>query len=303
MKNQTNIEYEKRLVAFIDILGFRELVKKSEHNPAILENLYQAINYLKNWEKPDSWNLSTIEIEEDAQKKGVSLFTINDKSNCTCFSDSIVVSVRVADSDINAIFSTLVANISLFGANIIQNGILIRGAITIGNLIHKDNGIIIGQGLIDAYNLESKLACFPRIIISDNLIKELNYPLSAKRERYPYHQYLVRDNDGCVGFHQLKYFEVVQSWTEMKDDILKTSLNNIRKEIIKGLDSTFETPSAHGKYQWLKDQYNKLIILSDFDFETKTEENIKQKIRELNDGISRHNIHYSYTDDFYSSKK
>lgn len=293
MKNK-NIQYERRLVAFIDVLGFRDLIKNSESNPTSLENIYNAINYFKNWGKPESWNLKTIEIEEDAKKIGVDLFNINGKSNCTCFSDSIVVSVSISESDINAIFSTLVANISFFGANIIQKGILIRGAITIGNLIHEDKGIIMGQGFIDAYNLESKLACFPRIIISDKLIKELNYPLDAKRDRYPCHQYLTRDKDGCVGFHQLKYFEVVQSWTEMKEDILKDSLDKIRKEIIKGLDFSFEIPSIHEKYLWLKNEYNNLIIL---------DHNLKLKIKELNENRTGQNIYYSNTDNFYASKK
>ncbi|MBK7884277.1 MAG: hypothetical protein IPJ81_11130 [Chitinophagaceae bacterium] len=209
-------------------------------------------------------------------------------------SDSIIVSIKISDGDINALLSTLIANISYIGSYIIQKGILFRGAITIGNIIHQDNGIILGQGFIDAYNLESKLATFPRIVVSDKLIKELNYPLEAKRNRYPYHQYLTRDKDGCIGFNQLKYFEVVQSWTEMKEDILKDALDKTRKVIIDGLDYSFELPSVHSKYQWLKNEYNSLIILTD---------NIKQPIKELNENIAGQNIHFSYTDNYYYGKK
>lgn len=289
-----NLKYEKRIIAFIDILGFRELIKDSEKNPATLEKIYEVITYFKNWEKPESWNLKTIEIEEDAQKKGLANFDLSNKSTCTCFSDSIIVSIKISDGDINAILSTLIANISYIGSYIIQKGILFRGAITIGNIIHQDNGIILGQGFIDAYNLESKLATFPRIVVSDKLIKELNYPLEAKRNRYPYHQYLTRDKDGCIGFNQLKYFEVVQSWTEMKEAILKEALDKTRKVIIEGLDFSFELPSVHSKYQWLKNEYNSLIILAD---------NIKQPIKELNESIAGQNIHFSYTDNYYYGKK
>jgi hypothetical protein len=289
-----NLKYEKRIIAFIDILGFRELIKDSEKNPGTLEKIYEIINYFKNWEKPESWNLKTIEIEEDAQKKGLANFDLSNKSTCTCFSDSIIVSIKISDGDINAILSTLIANISYIGSYIIQKGILFRGAITIGNIIHQDNGIILGQGFIDAYNLESKLATFPRIVVSDKLIKELNYPLEAKRNRYPYHQYLTRDKDGCIGFNQLKYFEVVQSWTEMKEDILKDALDKTRKVIIDGLDYSFELPSVHSKYQWLKNEYNSLIILTD---------NIKKPIKELNENIAGQNIHFSYTDNYYYGKK
>jgi len=289
-----NLKYEKRIIAFIDILGFRELIKDSEKNPATLEKIYEVINYFKNWEKPESWNLKTIEIEEDAQKKGLANFDLSNKSTCTCFSDSIIVSIKISDGDINAILSTLIANISYIGSYIIQKGILFRGAITIGNIIHQDNGIILGQGFIDAYNLESKLATFPRIVVSDKLIKELNYPLETKKNRYPYHQYLTRDKDGCIGFNQLKYFEVVQSWTEMKTDILKDALDKTRKVIIEGLDYSFELPSVHSKYKWLNNEYNELIILTD---------NINQPIKELNENIAGQNIHFSYTDNFYNGKK
>lgn len=60
-----------------------------------------------------------------------------------------------------------------------EEGILIRGAITIGNLYHK-SGVILGKGMIEAYHLELKSAVYPRIILSKTLIKELNYPLLAK---------------------------------------------------------------------------------------------------------------------------
>ncbi len=289
-----NLSYEKRIIAFIDILGFKDLIKESEKDPTILKSIYEVLNYFKNWEKSESWNLKTIEIEEDAQKKGIVNFAISNKSICTCFSDSIVVSIKISDGDINALFSTLITNISYIGSYSIQKGILLRGAITIGNIIHQENGILLGQGFIDAYNLESKLASFPRIVVSDKLIGELNYPIEVKRNRYPYHQYLTRDKDGCVGFNQLKYFEVIQSWTEMEKDIIIDALNNIRKVIINGLDYSFEHPSIHLKYQWLKDEYNTLMKLID---------KIGQPIKELNSGIAGQNIHFSYTDNYYNRNK
>ncbi len=34
-----NLKYEKRIIAFIDILGFSELIKDSGKNPATLEKI------------------------------------------------------------------------------------------------------------------------------------------------------------------------------------------------------------------------------------------------------------------------
>ncbi len=85
----------------------------------------------------------------------------------------------------------------------------------------------------------------------------------------------------------------------MTVDKLTTSLEKVRKVIVNGLDSSFEKPDVFEKYKWLQEQYNKLIIIEDYDIDTKTEENIKIKLRDLNEGLGSQNIHYSYTDDFY----
>jgi len=273
----TEIKYQRRIIAFIDILGFKEIVRQSEYDSSKMELLYSVLDYLKDWEASDKWDLKFVEIEEDAQKKGVENFDIRGKTNSTSFSDSIVVSVKV-DNNINEMTSTLIANLAYIGAILIEKGILFRGGITIGNIIHNQNGTVFGQGLIDAYLLETKSAKYPRLVLSDKLIEELNYPLKAKSDRYPYHQYLNRFDDGCNGFHQMIYYQVTQSWIEMTNDKLISSLANIRKAIVKGLDTYFESPDIFEKYRWLKEQYNKLIIIDDFDFDTKTEENIKIKI-------------------------
>lgn len=296
------IKYEKRIVAFIDILGFKEIVKQSEFDVAKIELLYSVLDYLKGWEIPKKWDLKLVEIEEDAQKKGVENFDISGRTNTTSFSDSIVVSVKV-DDNVNEMASTLIVNLAYIGAILIEKGILFRGGITIGNIFHKENGTVFGQGLIDAYMLESKSAKYPRIILSDKLLRELNYPIEAKRNRYPYHQYITRFDDGSAGFHQMIYYQVVESWTEMTSEKMIQSLDNVRGTIIAGLDSSFENPEVFEKYKWLKEQYNQLIILSDFDFESKTKENIKQKIREINEGISGQNIHFKYTDQFYANRR
>lgn len=293
-----NIKYESRLVTFIDILGFKEIVIESEKDLKKLSLLYSVLNYLKDWEASESWDLRLVEIEEDAQKKGVQNFEIRGKTNSTSFSDSIFVSVKL-DNNVNEMASTLIVNLAYIGAILLEQGILFRGGLTIGNIIHKENGTVFGQGLIDAFRLESNCARYPRIILSDNLLTKLNYPIETKKNRYPYHHYIERFSDGCVGFHQMKHYQVVENWTEMTSDKLLESLDKVRRVIIAGLDLSFEKPEVFEKYKWLKEQYNKLIILSDFDLDKKTEENIKFKIRELNEDLYGQNIHYSYTDRAY----
>jgi len=293
MEYNGEINYEERLVAFIDILGFKEVVKKSERSANTRELIYDSLSFLKKREFASKWDLQLIEIEEDAQKRNLEDFDISDRTTCTSFSDSIAVSVEYNRDNINESFSTLVANLSFVGARLMTKGILFRGGITTGKTVHTDNGIIFGQGLIDAYELESKAACYPRILISDKLLKLLKYPMGRKKDRYPYHQYVKRFSDGCVGFHQMIYFEVLQSWESMNERRLKSGLNKVKKTIIKGLDISFENPNIFKKYLWLKSEYESLYI----------EDKIKPKLYNLNENIAGQNIHFSYTDEFYKQKK
>lgn len=286
MESNNKIEYQNSIVAFIDILGFKDIVKKSERNPRQLQTIYQALGFLKKRELPEKWNLQLVEIEEDFQKRDVYDFDISNRIQSSAFSDSIVVSVIINDNNVNESLSTLIANLSFVGSKLIMDGIVIRGGLTIGKIIHTENGIIFGQGLIDAYKLEIRAAKFPRIILSDKLINKLNYPLENKKDRFPYHQYLKRFSDGCVGFHQLIYFQVLQSRKKMSKTRLFSSLKKAKKTIIDGLDSSFEFPDVHEKYQWLREEYQQLKII----------EIDKPELYELGYNHDGNNIHYRYTD-------
>ncbi|MEX2595207.1 MAG: hypothetical protein WD426_20750 [Anditalea sp.] len=135
----TPLTYERKIIAFIDILGFKDIVMQSETDSSKIELIYSVLDYLKDWETAEKWDLKFLEIEEDAQKKGVGNFDIRGKTNTTSFSDSIVVSVLV-DSDVNEMASTLIVNLAYIGTVLLEKGILIRGGLTIGNIIPVENG-------------------------------------------------------------------------------------------------------------------------------------------------------------------
>jgi len=276
--------YKKSLVAFIDILGFKEMVNRSTDNHQDYSLLLETLMRFHDLEKPEAWTTDLIEVEEDAQMKGLDGFPISKKTRCTSLSDSIVVSVEI-ENDLNEAFSTLVANLSSIGAQLLKDGILIRGGIDLSEVYH-DNGIVFGKGMINAYELEEKVAQYPRIILSEKLISELNYPLLFKHKRYPYHQYIERFEDGCVGFHQLIFYQVLQNSTVLSDTQLIEDLRKTKDIIIHGLDDNFTSPRIFEKYMWLKKQYDKLIIFDDK----------KEKLHDLSGPDVSHNIHYSYID-------
>lgn len=83
---ETNdINYERILVAFIDILGFKDIVSQSERDSEKVQLLYSAQIYLNDWEASDKWDLKYVDIEEDAQRKGVENFDIREKKTALAF--------------------------------------------------------------------------------------------------------------------------------------------------------------------------------------------------------------------------
>src|SRR6185369_2017835 len=114
-------------VAFIDILGFSDLVTNSERDAPLFDELVQALTLIK-------WS----------RRSGMSF-------RYHAFSDSIVTSVdRNGDS-----LMELISNVSELCFRLLAMGEMTRGAIVVGKLYH-DEGIVFGPGLIGAYQMEQR---------------------------------------------------------------------------------------------------------------------------------------------------
>lgn len=139
----TQEAYEKRVVLFLDILGFKELIKKGREIEL----------------------LDVLSIPQDLVGKYP--FDGSTKMEITAFSDSIVVS-ELVESDFN--IRRMVGYASYLFTKFLEKKILIRGGIALGNLHHKD-GIVFGPALVEAYKLESELAFYPRIAVTDEIAR------------------------------------------------------------------------------------------------------------------------------------
>ena len=151
-------DYEDRLVAFIDVLGFSDMVdrtatdvKKLRHLTAALKSLY---NKIWEWEADGSYSSFAF----------------------TQFSDSIVISSLAESSDsFEMLMQLLIGVMELID----DYDVLVRGGIARGQLVH-DRTMVVGPAMVEAYHLESKHAIFPRIIIE----KELKEQIDANVEEY-----------------------------------------------------------------------------------------------------------------------
>ena len=141
-----SINYQQKFVAFIDILGYKDLLYNSERDGKTLELITLLERLLK---------------ENITWKK----FNYPDEFKIKMFSDCISLSVP---HDIVAL-AGLLAHLATIQSELINNQILIRGAVTVGNHYESEN-LIFSKALIDAYEIESKKAIYPRIIIDEQIV-------------------------------------------------------------------------------------------------------------------------------------
>lgn len=165
---------EYAFVAFIDILGFSQMVSQDCSDP---DQKYTNLNKLKN---------AIGRINDRYSNAGV---------NIVQFSDSIVISVKY-DTSLFFKFVSVCADLQSF---LLKSNILCRGGITLGRHYHSGN-FLFSEGLVEAYHLENQHARYPRIAISADLIELLMY--NGKIEK---NICLLRDVDGVVFIDYLSY--------------------------------------------------------------------------------------------------
>lgn len=146
--------YKDRVLAFIDILGFKDMISQSVDNELEQQRILQAMDIIHSYkELNDKW-------------VGKEIF-IGDGCQVTTFSDSAVISYPLSYD--GALF-LLIIDIIHIQIELLRIGILVRGAITIGMAYH-DIYNVFGPAMVKAYQLESSAAIYPRIIIHPEIVK------------------------------------------------------------------------------------------------------------------------------------
>ena len=135
------------VVAFCDILGYRDMLSEAQECGKLKELLHQLHNALLGSHRFVDPNLRE-NILEDIRGKHLSAFR--------AFTDNIVVGRPISEdgeSELGQAFYEL----SHFQMSMTIEGFFIRGCISVGDL-YMDDITVFGQGLIDAYNGETTLA-------------------------------------------------------------------------------------------------------------------------------------------------
>jgi hypothetical protein len=237
--------YHRSLIAFVDVLGFREAIKSTNAPEPLVAVLQQFADFK-----------GEFGVEYEAIEAG---YNATQRPAISVFSDSVAISypLDVLRQDVGNMDIALghIQNIiGYFAWNALEAGLLIRGGITIG-AVHHEKGVVVGPGLIEAYELEQKVANYPRIAVSPSgIVSELRLDRDT----------VQIDHDGIP---HLQYLEDVVMRTHWNDGRLvgTTDVAPWVRRVTQLLADKTEGHRANNdqrklaKWNWFSEQWHKTL--------------------------------------------
>jgi hypothetical protein len=138
-------DYRRKYVVFLDLLGFRELVKRSGQDVLERHRLVEALKLVR---------------DTLAENPAIDF-------RFTYFSDCIVLSAERSPGALWQIFQS----IELLTFNLLQYDVLARGGLAVGPT-HHSKDFIFGTAVTEAYEQESQLASNPIVLLSPQVAQE-----------------------------------------------------------------------------------------------------------------------------------
>jgi|ERR1035437_412567 hypothetical protein len=243
--------YDKRIVVFIDILGFKDAIEKSNTDEKEFERINETLKKLK-------IKFEERFLDKEALKHSIEMYDVNTDNQIIQVSDSLIYSVPIIEP---GGFYLFLSKCFYAMQIILEGGFLCRGVITIGNLKH-DGSLIFGDAFIRAYCEENKGGP-PIIKFNEELLQEVKkYPRKFSSEEDEL-KFIIEECKQKAQPNSNEYYidyftdndDSIKGRPEMGDQYYET----LRTKINEGLEDATKD-SILEKYNWLKEQYNIEII-------------------------------------------
>lgn len=234
--------YIDRYCAFIDILGFRGLVRELQTDVSRFVKLQAALTKIH---KPS--NAPQKDWSTDFQVQSIS--------------DAVAISTVANLSGLIHLFNA----IETLAVDLLKEGYLIRGALVKGKLYHDDQ-MVFGDALVRAYDLESTVVRYPRVMVTSDIIEEINHSTRGffVEERKHYEIHLEQADDGPHYVHVLRNIASEISRIQIENLNLRpekqhslAEYERMRDTIQKRLRESVDNPRHFEKVQWFARYWNK----------------------------------------------
>jgi hypothetical protein len=227
------MEYERRIVAFIDILGWSKAVEESVKDARLrgrMENVVKA--------------LGTIVLDRVNEKDRPGSPLSDDQA--AQFSDSIIISYLF---DAPHHLTRLIQELGTYQSALLLERFPSRGGISAGPMYHKVR-IAFGPALNSATALEREHAKAPRVIIEPTL----NSEVEAAAKSFPRHWTFVRqDGDGYFFTDYLTPMAMSPTVREIVQSFINDRLSRF-----SGNEKLLP------KYRWLSERFAEAVADSEW---------------------------------------
>lgn len=219
------VKYVRSVVSYLDILGFRNLIdtKTAGEISRILRILAESVD------------------------PGISK---SERIRATKFSDTVIrTAPATPDNLVFELRSILHAQLAL-----IPEGILIRGAVTIGRVV-QSWGRVYGPAVIKAYDLERVKDAPPRIVVDSDIFAALK--TNAEKEGVSSELDYLLAKEGSMSY--LDYLRVCERELNVPEQEYPIFLEIHRDFIRQGLTNYASNASILQKFEWLSSYHDRTV--------------------------------------------
>jgi hypothetical protein len=237
-------QYEPTLLTYFDVLGFREMVKTLDADS--ISEILGRFNRLSNPGIAES------------QYWGQQFHNFSDLAVRT-----VPIRRRKNMPNEQGLLYWELLDLAFIQAELIEKEILIRGAVTVGDIC-MERGLIFGPALIRAYELESKVATYPRIVIDGMVFERLEdmpeLRMQAADQRAALHGVLTQDGDNVwfVDYLKVKDQEMISDRLGYLNYLLRH-----QNVVAKFLSSDTMLSDVSAKHGWIAHYHNLTVAKLD----------------------------------------
>lgn len=236
-----NVPYQRSLLTYIDVLGFRDIIRAKTPN-----DISRSIRIVRESVQPNRFKTSIPELHEDEY--------IN-------FSDLTIIWTPFSPNGRlqrpGCVHSQILRMVHAQASLLFDEGILLRGGITVGD-VARSYGQLFGPAVVRGYDLENKVARFPRIVVGEEVLEEMTanpnlWVHDKETDTRELKDLLHKDFDGEWFVDYLRVIE-----EELDDRSEYPSYLRRHEEFVEQrLTDYRENSSILPKFKWLREYHNR----------------------------------------------
>jgi hypothetical protein len=268
LQDSPRVQYQDKFVAFIDLLGFRQIVMRTSRHTGraddngfrkdTLSKVHSALASVPEDDYRDLFSTRYLKGEGTAETLKLGVAGFSDTLIFWCDPNCETFGLMV-----HAVFQTV--------REFTIRGFYCRGGIKLGELLidnpevdgkRRSMPVMFGPAFIQAYDLEQRQAQDARIIFCNDSTKAIKQYRDDAKVKYPelaqfFDDYIFQAHDGP---YQIDIFADIRRPDATSSTAVKSTAETISAQLSNIMDEYTESPSVFKKLLGVAKTFNKALI-------------------------------------------